>query len=311
MSHEPEDAAVRDFERDGFVIVSGLVPAALCEATVDAFQRDILPSRAFFKRQESGAVERHRLTPFGHMKFPIMNIQDLGEPAHASFRQAGLAVLTHPGVRDTVASLLGRPGRIAHTMFFDGNPQTWAHRDGHYIDAEATGRMVGVLVAVEDIEAGAGRFFVCRGTHRLPDPPDLAAIAEHPNATAYKRHMARLAEALAPVTVAPALRRGDAIFWSGLTIHGSLPTTTPEHSRRSLTAHWIPAGERYRWERRTVGADRWTSFQGIEIARHGSQPGTWAEALRGQLRWQLRRRAPALLRQLKAARDRLAGGRAG
>ncbi len=40
---------------------------------------------------------------------------------------------------------------------------------------------------------------------------------------------------------APALRKGDAIFWSATVIHGSLPTVDPAFSRKSLTAHYMPA----------------------------------------------------------------------
>jgi phytanoyl-CoA hydroxylase len=39
---------------------------------------------------------------------------------------------------------------------------------------------------------------------------------------------------------APALRRGDVLFWSARTIHGSLETRGPS-SRASFTAHFIPA----------------------------------------------------------------------
>jgi phytanoyl-CoA hydroxylase len=39
---------------------------------------------------------------------------------------------------------------------------------------------------------------------------------------------------------APALNKGDVLFWHSKTIHGSLETRQPEHSRSSFTAHWLP-----------------------------------------------------------------------
>ena len=39
---------------------------------------------------------------------------------------------------------------------------------------------------------------------------------------------------------APALKKGDVLFWHGKTIHGSLPTTQPQYSRSSFTAHYMP-----------------------------------------------------------------------
>ena len=42
---------------------------------------------------------------------------------------------------------------------------------------------------------------------------------------------------------APALSKGDVLFWAAKTIHGSLRTTQPTRSRRSFTAHFIPDAE--------------------------------------------------------------------
>src|SRR5690606_27152149 len=42
------------------------------------------------------------------------------------------------------------------------------------------------------------------------------------------------------VCEAPALKKGDVLFWHGKTIHGSLATTQPEYSRQSFTAHYMP-----------------------------------------------------------------------
>jgi phytanoyl-CoA hydroxylase len=39
---------------------------------------------------------------------------------------------------------------------------------------------------------------------------------------------------------APALKKGDVMFWHGKTIHGSLATTQPQFSRSSFTAHYMP-----------------------------------------------------------------------
>jgi phytanoyl-CoA hydroxylase len=41
--------------------------------------------------------------------------------------------------------------------------------------------------------------------------------------------------------VAPALKKGDVLFWNSRTIHGSLPTIDRSFSRKSLTAHYIPS----------------------------------------------------------------------
>jgi phytanoyl-CoA hydroxylase len=48
---------------------------------------------------------------------------------------------------------------------------------------------------------------------------------------------------------APALNKGDVLFWNSGTVHGSLKTINPNYSRKSLTAHYLPSqyqsGSRY------------------------------------------------------------------
>jgi phytanoyl-CoA hydroxylase len=40
---------------------------------------------------------------------------------------------------------------------------------------------------------------------------------------------------------APALKKGDVLFWNSRTVHGSLETTDERYSRKSLTAHYLPS----------------------------------------------------------------------
>lgn len=298
------------FAAEGYAVVRGAVPRSLCAAARTAFASEVKPSRAYFKRHASSDFEQHEFTEAGFMKYPIMNIQDLPERAYGIFRSLGLALLAHDSVRDVMALLLGEPGRIVHTMYFDGNQKTWAHRDSHYIDAQETGRMIGVWVAAEDIHPGAGPFYVYAGSHRTPTPPDLELDRIDPNGPEYKRRMAEFAGGSALRLVAPELRQGDVILWSSLTIHGSLATTQPSRSRRSFTAHYIPASQTYLWGRRTLGSQRETRINGVPITLHGDRP-------RGSLHAGVRRaerlleaKAPAIYRTVKGAKAGLVGARA-
>ena len=124
--------------------------------------------------------------------------------------------------------------------------------------------MIGVWIAAEDIHPGAGPFYVYARSHRTPTPPDLELDRIDPNGPEYKRRMAAFAGGSALRLVAPELEQGDMILWSSLTIHGSLATTQPDRSRRSFTAHYIPASQTYLWGRKAEGSNRefdgqWTS----------------------------------------------------
>ncbi len=289
------------FAEQGYAVLRGAVPKDRCEAAKAAFERDVKPSRRYFKRHESSEFERHVFTEAGFVKYPIMNIQDLVGPAFDDFRRNGLGLLTCPDLRDAVALPLGEPGRIIHTMYFDGNQETWAHRDSHYIDAEQVGRMIGVWIAAEDIHPGAGRFYVYARSHRAPTPPELALDRIDPNGQDYKRRMAEFADNSSLRLVAPELRQGDAILWSSLTIHGSLATTAPEHSRRSFTAHYVPVSQGYLWARKIRGSERQVVVNDVQIVLHGDKPRTAIGAKGWAARSVLRTRAPRLYRGLRAA----------
>jgi hypothetical protein len=154
------------FEREGFVVLRRALPPLACETARQAFLREALPARrAYFKRHASGRYERNVYTEHGHMKFPIMNLQDIGGRRFRQFRQRGLELLTHDHVQHIMRGMFGEPGRLVHTMYFDGNQATWAHRDGDYFDSAASGRMIGVWIAAEDIHPDAGRFYVVPRSH--------------------------------------------------------------------------------------------------------------------------------------------------
>src|SRR5262249_27963739 len=67
--------------------------------------------------------------------------------------------------------------------------------------------------------------------------------------------------------VAPALRKGDVLFWAASTIHGSLPTSQPNFSRRSFTTHWIPQSTELMQFQTRVRPLSYDRVNGVPIAR--------------------------------------------
>ncbi len=231
----------RDYDALGYVVVPGLIPGALCDRARAAFAAEVKPYTGHLYRQTTSHAERHVFTDHGYLLNPILNIQSLRQSRFPNFRAAGLEILTEPGLQRAVGAILGEPGKIVQSMYFEGNSATWAHRDAYYLDSAGPGGMLGAWIALEDIAAGAGRFYVCPKSHLV----DMAAnrgdldIAFHHDR--YKQHVRDVIAAQGLVRRAPALRRGDVLLWSTRTIHGSLETTEPEHSRSSITAHLLAA----------------------------------------------------------------------
>ncbi len=239
-------AALRGaFEADGYVIVRELVAGELCERARAAFAAEVKPYAGHLYRQTSSHAERHAFTDHGHLLNPILNIQSLRQSRFPEFRAAGLEILTERGLQRAAEAILGEPGKIVQSMYFEGNSATWAHQDTYYLDAAGPGGMLGAWIALEDIAAGAGRFYVYPQSHLIdiaPNRGDLDIAFHHDR---YKQHVLDVIAAHGLTRQAPALCRGDVLFWSAKTIHGSLETTEPQHSRNSITAHLIPASSEF------------------------------------------------------------------
>jgi phytanoyl-CoA hydroxylase len=263
----PEDRfAFKDwFEQQGYIVIRRAVSTSLCNTSVEAFRREVLTDRfGLFERHVSGKYERHTLTDTGFMKYPIMNLQDISGKKYPQFKNVGLDLLTQASIQHAIGILFGEPGRVVHTMYFDGNQTTWAHRDGHYIDSKRAGGMIGVWVAAEDIHPESGRFYILPGSHRQKVPGEEG----DPNSSGYKARMADFVCNGPLPCVAPILQCGDVLLWTALTIHGSLPTHAPEYSRRSFTAHYVPQSHQFQWNVRDKNSKQKILINGAEVVQH-------------------------------------------
>lgn len=240
-----EHAAIRDYyQENGYVVVRSLVPAEFCRSAMMNFKTEVKSFPGFIYRQATANPERHVFTPNGFMLNPILNVQSLDPRHFERFRADGLSIMTHPRMQAAVRTILREPGKIVQSMYFEGNPGTWAHQDSYYLDAEEIGRMAGAWIAVEDIAPGAGRFFIYPGSHRLDVARNSGDVDIAFNHDRYKRFVTDYIRTHGLQCRSPALRQGDVLFWSSKTLHGSLDTTQPQFSRSSFTAHYIPDSQR-------------------------------------------------------------------
>jgi phytanoyl-CoA hydroxylase len=235
----------RYYSENGYVVVRKLVPDRQCKAAMSWFDSEVKSFDGFIYRHTTANPERHVFTPNGFVLNPILNIQSLDVRRFSNFCNAGLSIMTHSGVRAALRSLLAEDGKLVQSMYFQGNSATWAHQDTYYLDAEDIGRMVGAWFAVEDIAPGAGRFFIYPMSHTIDMPRHRGDIDIAFNHDRYKKLVTEVIRRYRLECRAPALQRGDVLFWSSKTIHGSLETTQPQFSRSSFTAHYIPCSSRF------------------------------------------------------------------
>jgi phytanoyl-CoA hydroxylase len=230
------------YEENGYVIVKSLFPPEICDTQRGLWEQEVKPFSGYIYRQATAKAERHVFNEHGWVMNPILNLQSVNPKHFRRFRaHATESVLAAPGLRDVFKILLGETPKIVQSMYFEGNSVTWEHQDSYYLDSEKVGEMTAAWIAVEPIAARAGRFFVCPKSHkiRLNEHGLENNIAEH-----HEVYISSVVDKMKSLKLdirAPALERGDVLFWNALTIHGSLDSQDPRHSRSSITCHAIPS----------------------------------------------------------------------
>jgi phytanoyl-CoA hydroxylase len=283
------------YEENGYAIIRGLIPAQHCDQIRALWDTEVKRHGGFMYRQATGKVEKHILNNRGWVMNPILNLQSV-DPSHfPNFRSfATDRILTNDSLGAAFVSLFGGVPKVVQSMYFEGNSATWEHQDSYYLDSETVGEMAAAWIAVEDISARAGRFFICPGSHKikLDDHSLYNNIAE--NHDGYINSVVKKMRDEKLEIRAPRLMKGDVLFWNAWTIHGSLDSQDATHSRSSITCHAIPSDKRLlqhqtrKLEAAAEPVNRMNVYRPKDLARprnrlvffletHFSKPFYWAK----------------------------------
>jgi len=226
------------YDEHGYYIFRNLVPAELIDDCLEKYRQDILPSGKRFFRQSSNRWKFNRITSKGYCQQSFLDIHDY--PEHS---ELNLRILCSEQVRTALQELTGADQHnLMQSMFFDLNAATPAHQDWYYLDSMPNGYLLAGWFALEDIHEEAGRFYVLPGSHLIDfELNEDEKIANSSYVSKLKAFMADHSEDI----YAPALKKGDVLFWNSRTIHGSLETVNPAYSRKSLTAHYLPSSYQF------------------------------------------------------------------
>lgn len=229
------------YEDNGYVVMRGLLGRDVCAQMRSAFEQEVKPFSGYIYRQASANPEKHRFTDAGTMLNSILNPVSVNPRFFPLFRQKATQILASDALFEATECLLGEQAGLAQSMYFEGNPATWAHQDCYYLDSADQGRLVGAWIALEDIDAKAGRFYVYPESHKIDTLRNAQEMEIAYHHDRYKQHVLDLIESKGLKKKVPALQAGDVLFWNSRTIHGAEEAKDHRYSRNSLTAHLIPA----------------------------------------------------------------------
>lgn len=238
MQLSDRDPDTLTYVTDGAVVVRGLVPPALIDRLLTRYATDIVPASRRYYRQNTSRYQRHVFDDHGHVRQSFLDVHAYA--SHPEFRDAVFEICFHEPLLRMLSSLSGADDHhLMQSMLFDLNTATGAHQDSWYLDSVPSGALIGAWIALEDIAVEAGRFYVVPGSDDIELHEPLMRHSD------WRRRMRRHVDEHPEQVVAPDLRAGDVLFWSSRTIHGALAVQDERFSRKSLTAHYLPAGGTY------------------------------------------------------------------
>lgn len=225
---------------NGYLVRRGLLHLELCERAVTSFRSEIKPYSGYLYRQASANPEKNRFDSAGNMLNPLLNPISVSSRQFPLFRAASDCILADERLFAAVEELLGHDPVLVQSMLFEANPATWPHQDCYYLDSERPGELLGAWIALEDIAQEAGRFYIVPGSHRMHIGENRGPLNIGRYHERYKRTVHDAIRDRSLEMRAPAMRRGDVLFWNSRTIHGAFEPSESGRTRTSYTAHFVP-----------------------------------------------------------------------
>lgn len=241
IKSDMQSAAADDYGRyyktNGYAVVPNLIPSELIDQLLVEYKKSIVPSKERFFRQNTARYEKSQLTAHGYVKQSFLDIHDYGRSPR--FSDLARQIFFHEDLHQCLSKLTGEDEHnLMQTMLFDANTETSPHQDCWYLDTVPNRNLVAAWIALEDIHEEAGRFYV------IPKSFEIDFREKNKNSLSVSEWCSRIRSYYknnSHLVVAPALKKGDVIFWNSWTVHGALKTQDASKSRKSLTAHFIPA----------------------------------------------------------------------
>jgi len=219
-----------EYERDGFLIVSGLFSPDEVQEITDHFmaihQEGLDP--------ESFVHKHYRPTPLDEAEGEILrHYPRIMQPAR--WDEVSKRYMLDSRIGAVLEQLLDEEPLAAQSMLYFKPPGARGqalHQDNFYLSVQP-GTCMAAWLSLDRADSENGGMFVVPGSHNLPVLcPHLADMTK---SFAYEE--VTVPEGLAPVQIT--LEAGDVLFFNGSVIHGSTPNSSMDRFRRAFICHYV------------------------------------------------------------------------
>ena len=191
-------------------------------------------SRAIFRAQGTTAFEKPILNKYGNQINSIHNPHLLG--LLPRFRKSIESLILYSSLSNYLHDFTGEEEHVWwQSMFFDKSTSTTIHQDTWYLDTYPKGSLVGIWIALEDIDINSGPFYVYKSQNKEINKnnynnPDLEKDKN------FKKNFPIEDKFIFNAS------KGDILIWDSYALHGAMSALNENATRKSLTAHFYPYG---------------------------------------------------------------------
>ncbi|WP_420000547.1 phytanoyl-CoA dioxygenase family protein [Streptomyces boninensis] len=217
------------FERDGVIQVDSLIPASEIDTIRESFMEQVARDRESLAATDEVAPHDVLARYPRFMQPHRRNDLVIGRLARR--------YLTDPRMVNVVSELVG-PVHGAQSMFYFKPPTARGqamHQDNYFLRAHPE-TCVAAWIAVDDCDETNGALAVVPGSHTM----EVVCPEEADAAQSFTRGLVRPPAGMEARQTR--MNAGDALFFHGSMVHGSLPNTSADRFRRSLIFHYVPTG---------------------------------------------------------------------
>jgi hypothetical protein len=162
-----------------------------------------------------------------------------------SHSAAALQLYLHRRIFDWAELIFGTEAVAFESSFGEFGWSEPPCRDAVYIEVQPPSHLLTVWIPLEDIRPESGPLYLIPGSHRLPlyefEPGRFRIKPDEDYLTAHRFVLARAEEAgLTPIDLLP--KRGQAVIWHPLMVHGARRILRPGATRRAMTVRLSARG---------------------------------------------------------------------
>ena len=232
-----------DWERDGYLVLPGLISDEYCDAIVAEMAKYCGGTRAGLGSKITVDILQ------GEWSGRLLNIADVPDEAFRTpfkinnlFTESEVVrkAMFKPELRSVLANILGSEPVAINSLNFKYGSQQPAHIDSWYMPPPKDNSLVVASICLEDVDPEAGPLVYYPGSHLIPgyrfSHGGLNAVEEEMQDCRGYLDRELTERGLEPRRFLG--KKGDVFIWHCQLLHGGSPILRSEKTRKSLVVHY-------------------------------------------------------------------------